>query len=62
MTPSSTSSDSSTQTIGFGGLGLDPRVLDALAALGYEEPTPVQSEAIPPMLAGRDVQIGRAHV
>ena len=59
MTPSSTSSDSSTPVIGFGGLGLDPRVLDALAALGYEEPTPVQSEAIPPMLAGRDV-LGQA--
>src|SRR5690606_4355965 len=36
-------------------LGLDPRVLDALTALGYEEPTPVQREAIPPQLAGKDL-------
>jgi len=40
---------------GFAALGLDPRVLAALLALGYEEPTPVQSAAIPPLLAGRDV-------
>ena len=44
---------------GFSALGLDPRVVDALAALGYEEPTPVQREAIPPLLAGRDV-LGQA--
>jgi ATP-dependent RNA helicase DeaD len=40
---------------GFAGLGLDPRLVAALAGLGYEEPTPIQREAIPPMLAGRDV-------
>jgi ATP-dependent RNA helicase DeaD len=44
---------------GFSGLGLDARVVSALAALGYEEPTPVQREAIPPLLAGRDV-LGQA--
>jgi ATP-dependent RNA helicase DeaD len=42
-------------TGGFAALGLDPRVLAALLALGYEEPTPVQSAAIPPLIAGRDV-------
>ncbi len=40
---------------GFSALGLDPRVVAALAALGYEEPTPVQRAAIPPLLEGRDV-------
>jgi ATP-dependent RNA helicase DeaD len=40
---------------GFATLGLDTRVLQALSGLGYEEPTPVQREAIPPLLAGRDV-------
>ena len=40
---------------GFSSLGLDVRVADALAALGYEEPTPVQRAAIPPLMAGRDV-------
>jgi ATP-dependent RNA helicase DeaD len=39
----------------FAGLGLDGRLVQALAALGYEEPTPIQSEAIPPLLEGRDV-------
>ncbi len=40
---------------GFASLGIDARVADALAALGYEEPTPVQRAAIPPLLAGRDI-------
>jgi ATP-dependent RNA helicase DeaD len=44
---------------GFGGLGLSPALLDALAVLGYEEPTPIQREAIPPLLAGRDL-LGQA--
>ncbi|MES2177152.1 MAG: DEAD/DEAH box helicase [Gemmatimonadota bacterium] len=44
---------------GFSGLGLDPRLENALALLGYEEPTPVQREAIPPLLAGRDL-LGQA--
>jgi ATP-dependent RNA helicase DeaD len=44
---------------GFSGLGLSPALLDVLAALGYEEPTPIQREAIPPLLAGRDL-LGQA--
>ncbi|HUR94920.1 MAG TPA: DEAD/DEAH box helicase [Gemmatimonadales bacterium] len=43
----------------FAELGLDPTLVEALTALGYEEPTPIQREAIPPLLAGRDV-IGQA--
>ncbi len=43
----------------FDSLGLDPRLVAALAALGYEEPTPIQREAIPALLAGRDV-LGQA--
>jgi ATP-dependent RNA helicase DeaD len=39
----------------FSSLDLDPRLLSALAALGYEEPTPIQQQAIPPLLQGRDV-------
>jgi ATP-dependent RNA helicase DeaD len=42
-------------TDGFGGLGLSPGLLGTLTALGYEEPTPIQREAIPPLLAGRDL-------
>jgi ATP-dependent RNA helicase DeaD len=40
---------------GFASLGIDPRIADALSALGYEEPTPVQRASIPALLAGRDV-------
>jgi ATP-dependent RNA helicase DeaD len=40
---------------GFAGLGLDARLVTALAGLGYEEPTPIQREAIPPLLGGRDI-------
>src|SRR5829696_7042190 len=40
---------------GFDDIGLDERLLDTLIALGYEEPTPIQLEAIPPLLEGRDL-------
>jgi ATP-dependent RNA helicase DeaD len=43
----------------FASLGLDARLAKALAALGYEEPTPIQRRAIPPLLEGRDL-IGQA--
>ena len=36
----------------FSMLGLDSTLLDNLARLGYTEPTPVQREAIPAVLAG----------
>src|SRR5690606_7152606 len=49
-----TESGEVTPAAGFEDLGLDPRVLDALTALGYEEPTPVQREAIHPQLAGEE--------
>jgi len=39
----------------FASLGLDRRLLDAVTALGYEKPTPIQSDAVPPALAGRDL-------
>ena len=49
----------STDIGGFGSLGLDARLLESIAALGYEEPTPIQREAVPPLLAGSDL-IGQA--
>ena len=39
----------------FADLGLDQRVLDALRAVGYETPSPIQAATIPPLLDGRDV-------
>ena len=44
---------------GFGGLGLIDELTAAVAALGYEEPTPVQRETIPLLIAGRDL-LGQA--
>ncbi|WP_249998833.1 DEAD/DEAH box helicase [Actinoplanes sp. M2I2] len=44
---------------GFAGLGLRPELLHALVSLGYEEPTPIQRESIPPLLAGHDL-VGQA--
>ena len=44
---------------GFAALGLAPKLLGTLAELGYEEPTPIQREAIPLLLAGRDL-LGQA--
>src|SRR5437868_15523485 len=43
----------------FAELGLSEPQLEALAHLGYDEPTPIQEQAIPAMLSGRDV-IGQA--
>jgi len=39
----------------FSTFKLDPSLLKAIKELGYTRPTPVQTEAIPPALAGRDV-------
>ncbi len=39
----------------FATLGLDPRVLEAVATAGYTTPTPIQGVAIPLVLAGHDV-------
>ena len=46
-------------TTGFAELGLRSELAAALTALGYEEPTPIQRESIPPILAGRDL-LGQA--
>ncbi|MGN9911485.1 DEAD/DEAH box helicase [Phytohabitans sp. LJ34] len=40
-------------------LALRAELLRALTDLGYEEPTPIQTEAIPPLLEGRDL-LGQA--
>ncbi|MCC6163788.1 MAG: DEAD/DEAH box helicase [Acidobacteria bacterium] len=41
--------------MGFAALGLSPALVSAVSALGYEEPTPIQREAIPVLLDGSDV-------
>ncbi len=44
-----------TTDLAFTDLGLAPEVLKALADAGYEKPSPIQAQAIPTLLAGRDV-------
>ena len=46
-------------TAKFSDLGLPEALLQALAAVGYESPSPIQAATIPPLLAGRDV-LGQA--
>jgi len=49
-----------TQEIGsFAALGIHPSVLAAVTAVGYEEPSAIQSQAIPVILGGHDM-IGQA--
>jgi ATP-dependent RNA helicase DeaD len=59
MTPMDGERDTSSDGPTFDELGLRPELLNALTALGYEEPTPIQQEAIPPLIAGRDL-LGQA--
>jgi ATP-dependent RNA helicase DeaD len=46
-------------TQSFQTLGLRPELLQSLAEVGYEEPTPIQVQTIPLLLAGQDV-LGQA--
>lgn len=39
----------------FNQLKLDRRILDAVAKLGYTEPSPIQRQAVPPAVEGRDI-------
>ena len=50
---------SSTDAAGFASLGLSPALVAAVGALGYEEPTPIQREAIPVLISGSDM-LGQA--
>jgi ATP-dependent RNA helicase DeaD len=44
-----------TQQTSFADLGLGPAIVEVLASLGYETPTPIQERAVPALLEGRDV-------
>src|SRR5690349_6575954 len=47
------------QAPSFSELGLSEPVLQALAAVGYESPSPIQAQTIPVILSGADV-LGQA--
>jgi ATP-dependent RNA helicase RhlE len=53
-TPITIEADSA-PTVRFADFGLAPEILRALADQGYVHPTPIQAEAIPIVLQGRDV-------
>jgi len=48
-----------TQTPTFKSMGLLPSIITTIDALGYEQPSPIQAEAIPPLLEGKDI-LGQA--
>lgn len=52
---SSTTSTTPTFDASFDTLGLSPAILNAVKLQGYETPTAIQTEAIPAVLAGKDV-------
>ena len=39
----------------FNEFNLDPRLLEGIEAIGFEDTTPVQEKAIPPIMAGKDI-------
>ena len=47
------------EPIAFRSLGLSDALLETLAEVGYETPSPIQAATIPPLLAGRDM-LGQA--
>jgi ATP-dependent RNA helicase DeaD len=51
--------DDDADASGFAELGLAPGLCRVLSGLGYEEPTPIQHAAVPPLVAGRDL-VGQA--
>ena len=52
-------SKKNTDPASFSGLGLGAHILEAIAEVGYEAPSPIQAATIPVLLAGRDM-IGQA--
>jgi superfamily II DNA/RNA helicase len=50
-----TESSDSPVSITFADFGLDPRVQKAIGEQGYNTPTPIQAQAIPHVLAGKDL-------
>jgi len=57
--PKSPAPDTKPADNGFQALGLDARIVAALTTLGYEEPTPIQQQTIPPLIEGKDL-LGQA--
>lgn len=54
-TPTTSSTPGSESAAAFSSLGLAPALAQAVADMGYEHMTPIQAQAIPAVLTGRDV-------
>jgi len=54
-----TTPDETPETGSFADFGLDPAINAAVAALGFNAPTPIQARAIPTLMSGVDI-VGRA--
>ena len=50
--------ENTSETVRFDALGLAPELLKALTDSGYTTPTPIQAQAIPLVLEGRDLMAG----
>ncbi len=50
---------SSNEPLSFSELALAPAIIKVIDEVGYESPTPIQAQSIPPLLAGRDL-LGQA--
>jgi ATP-dependent RNA helicase DeaD len=57
--PPENESAAATSPTGFGSLGLNDEFVTVVEGFGYATPTPIQAQAIPPLLEGRDV-LGQA--
>jgi ATP-dependent RNA helicase DeaD len=53
------STEQLTPPVSFDELGLSAPILSAIRQAGYETPSPIQAQSIPPLLAGRDI-LGQA--
>ena len=54
------------ETGGFAAFNLNPNILSAVIATGYEEPSAIQQQSIPIIMAGHDMigqaQTGKNHI
>ena len=54
-----TATETAAPVSAFAAFGLRPELLDGLAAIGFDEPSPIQKAAIPELMLGRDL-VGQA--
>ena len=47
------------EDLNFSDFGFDPDLMEGISAMGFEKPTPIQEQAIPAILEGKDI-IGSA--